>query len=81
MTIRTQPDAVRPFRLDFAPMRKLRKGEEITLLALATAAGIDKITLWRVENNRSKPQLHTLIALSRALGVPMHQLYTVTDRP
>lgn len=76
----TAPKPVRPYELDFSPLRRARKGAEITQAQLARAAGIHPITLWRMEQNKiDNPQIKVLIALSRALGIPMHHLFTVTS--
>lgn len=68
----------RKFMLDFTPLRKMRKGEEIPRAQLARAAGMDPITLWRIETNRSPnvPMIQ-VIALSRAMGVPLTELFVV----
>lgn len=71
-------DPVRAFALDFTPLRKMRKGEEIPRAQLARAAGMDPITLWRIETNRTpNVPIYQVIALSRAMGVPLHELFVV----
>lgn len=80
MAGRTAPKPVRPFDLDFAPLRRLRRGDEITQVDLARAAGIYPTTLWRLENNKYvNPSLKQLVSIARALGVPMYELFTVID--
>jgi transcriptional regulator with XRE-family HTH domain len=80
MAGRTAPKPVRAFNLDFAPLRQLRRRDEISQVDLARAAGIHYATLWRLENNRYKnPSLKQLVSLARALGVPMYSLFTVID--
>lgn len=87
MAGRTPPDSRRPFSVDFSPLRKLRKYRELSRKDLADAAGIDQVTLWRIETNRGgpggrgNPSLQAVIALSRALGVPMYELFTIADAP
>jgi len=82
MAGKTPPDPVRWFDLDFSPLRKLRKGEELSREKLARAVGINPSTLWRLETNRLKnPSLKQLVSLGRALGVPMYSLFTVTSEP
>jgi len=41
---------------------------------LATAAGIGRITLARVENGQQSPRYETLVALAGALGWPVAEL-------
>lgn len=42
--------------------------------ALATAAGIDRTQLWRIEAGQAEPYPHTLEQLARALKVPVSAL-------
>lgn len=80
MAGRTAPTPVRPFALDFAPLRKLRMFRGYSQVQTARAAGIHPITLWRLEHNKHKtPSLMQLIALGRALGVPYQDLYDVVE--
>jgi transcriptional regulator with XRE-family HTH domain len=80
MAGRTPPNPVRPFGLDFTPLRRARRADEITQAELARAVGIDPATLWRLERNHiANPSLKQLVAIARALGVPMYELFTVTS--
>jgi transcriptional regulator with XRE-family HTH domain len=80
MAAPTPPNPVRPFDLDFTPLRKIRREVDLSQAQLARAAGINAITLWRIERGRSpNPQVKILVALARALGVPMHHLFTVSE--
>lgn len=56
-------------------LRRLRKGSNLTMEALATAAGISKSYVWELEN-REVPHLSTkvLVDLAKALGVTAHDL-------
>ncbi len=79
---RTAPEPIAPFRLDFEPLRRRRKYLEISSRDLASAAGVHYTTIYRLENNKNEtPSAALLVAVARALGVPMHQLFTVHDVP
>lgn len=67
------------FRLDFAPLRTRRRQLDMTQKQLAAAAGIHWMTVHRTERGRSEPSISQMVAISRALGVPTHLLYTVTS--
>jgi transcriptional regulator with XRE-family HTH domain len=56
-------------------LRRLRKGSNLTMEALATAAGISKSYVWELEN-REVPHLSAkvLVDLAKALGVTAHDL-------
>ena len=43
-------------------------------LELATRAGIDRKTVNRVENGKYAPTLDTLVSISSAFGVGIHEL-------
>jgi transcriptional regulator with XRE-family HTH domain len=80
MAGRTPPDPVRPFALDFTPLRRLRGYRGWSRAQVAASAGIHPITLWRLENNRIKnPSIVQIVAIGRALGVPYGDLYIVTE--
>lgn len=57
-----------------ARIRELRIGKGLTQLELATAAGVDKMTLSRIELGTCKPLFETAVALAAALGVGIAQL-------
>jgi DNA-binding XRE family transcriptional regulator len=79
---RTAPDPVRPFQLDFAPLRQRRRLLEITSEDLARAVGVHYTTIYRLEHNKHRaPSVPLLVAVARALGVPMHQLFSVREGP
>jgi DNA-binding XRE family transcriptional regulator len=80
MAGRTPPEPRRPFALDFAPLRKMRKYHEISQQELARAAGVHWTTILRLENNATaNPSLLPVLAIARSLGVPIYDLFTVTD--
>jgi DNA-binding XRE family transcriptional regulator len=72
--------AVRPFRLDFTPLRRRRRELEITQGDLADSAGISRQTVWRTERNLTVPSAWQLIAIARALGAPATDLFSVIDQ-
>lgn len=77
---RTAAEPTRSFDLDFTPMRKLRGFHLLSREALARAAGVHPITIWRLETNRLRnPSMVQVVAIARAMSVPMHELFTVTE--
>lgn len=76
---KTPPKPVRPFSLDFSPLRKLRRYHELSGDDLARSVGVHRITLYRVERGLTTPSVTQVVAMARALGVPMHQLFTVIE--
>lgn len=52
----------------------------ITQVDLAAAVGVHEMTIWRLEKNRHRPTLDLLVAIARALGSPIYQLWTVVDQ-
>lgn len=80
MAGRTAPEPTRPFTLDFTPLKRLRGYHLLSREQLARAAGVHPITIWRLESGRLKnPSLPQVVAVARALSVPMHELFTVTE--
>lgn len=55
-------------------VRKLRKRRGMDGPAFADLVGISKSTLHRIEHGKSDPVLSTVVAISKALGVPIHEL-------
>ena len=49
-------------------VRQMRMGAGMTQGQLATAAGIGRITLVRLEKGEQSPRYETLVAIARALG-------------
>lgn len=62
-----------------ARIRQLRTERDLTLSALAAAAGIGKGSLSELETGRRNPTLDTLYALAGPLGVPLAALVDFTD--
>lgn len=67
--------------LDFRPLEEHRHRAELSREEIAVALGVTSVTIWRWERNRNQPDLEQLIILSRALGVPMHNLFHVKEVP
>lgn len=67
------------FKLDFKPLWLRRIEADLTRNDLASAIGVNGITLWRWETNRNVPSVAQLLALSRALGVPAQDLVRVVE--
>ena len=55
-------------------IRQLREAARLTQEELATAAGIGRVTLVRIENGQQSPRYETLVALAGALGRPVAEL-------
>lgn len=87
MAGRTPPEPTRPFVLDFTPTRRLRRYRDLSQDQLAQAAGLHWTTVHRIENNKGEaggsgnPSAMAVVALARAFGVPMHELFNVIDDP
>ena len=55
-------------------IRQAREAAGMTQQSLASAAGIGRVTLVRVEKGEQSPRYETLIGLSKALGEPLGRL-------
>jgi transcriptional regulator with XRE-family HTH domain len=55
-------------------LKRLRKQRGITLTGLATATGISKSTLSRLETGQRRPSLEVLLPLAQAYRVPLDDL-------
>ena len=55
-------------------LKRLRKQRGITLTSLATATGISKSTLSRLETGQRRPSLEVLLPLAQAYRVPLDDL-------
>ena len=55
-------------------LQTLRKQRGITLTSLATATGISKSTLSRLETGQRRPSLEVLLPLAQAYRVPLDDL-------
>jgi transcriptional regulator with XRE-family HTH domain len=52
-------------------LRTLRRGQGLSIRALAEKCGLSVNTLSLIENNRTSPSVHTLNLLADGLGVPL----------
>lgn len=66
-------------RLDFTPLRRVRERRGWSQRELSRKAGMHMATVNRIEKNLTEPPLTKVFALSRALGVPAEQLYTIVE--
>jgi len=69
------------FRLNFAPLRARRRVLEVSQEQLATVAGVSPQSVLRMESG-TRPEdvtVHELVAYSRALGVPLMDLFKVEN--
>ena len=57
-----------------ARLKRLRTQRRLTLTGVATATGISKSTLSRLETGQRRPTLELLLALSHAYRVPLDDL-------
>jgi len=55
-------------------IRRLREAAGMTQAELSSRSAIGRVTLVRIENGEQSPRYETLIALSRALGLPLAEL-------
>jgi len=55
-------------------IRGLREAAGMTQEELSSGAGIGRVTLVRIEKGEQSPRYETLVALSRALGLPLAEL-------
>lgn len=57
-------------------LRRIRERKNVTLAELATATGISKSTLSRLESGQRKPSLELLLPIAAALAVPFDEIVT-----
>jgi DNA-binding XRE family transcriptional regulator len=55
-------------------LKRLRMQRGVTLTSLATATGISKSTLSRLESGQRRPSLELLLPLAQAYRVPLDEL-------
>lgn len=78
---KTRPESTpfSDFTIDYTPLKRIRRAKfEISAKDLARAVGVHRTTIYRLETNRVEPTHRLVIALSRALGVPHTDLYTLS---
>ena len=62
-----------------ARLRALRKEQEVTLVELAKASGVDAATISRIETGKMSGTLESHMKLARGLGVKLTQVYAGLD--
>jgi transcriptional regulator with XRE-family HTH domain len=62
-----------------ARLKRLRTQRRMTLTAVATATGISKSTMSRLETGQRRPTLELLLALSHAYRVPLGDLVAAPE--
>jgi len=62
-----------------ARLKRLRTHRRMTLTGVATATGISKSTMSRLETGQRRPTLELLLALSHAYRVPLDDLVAAPD--
>jgi transcriptional regulator with XRE-family HTH domain len=70
--LRSVQEAVQPIARN---VRRLRTQRQMSLNALAAAAGVSKSTLSQLERGNGNPSVETLWALAQVLGVPFAALF------
>ncbi len=68
------------FTLDYTPLRMRRRALGLTLRRMQTITGINYAVVHEIEWGKQEPQVKQLVALSRALGVPLWDLYTIKEK-
>ncbi|MBI4198024.1 MAG: helix-turn-helix transcriptional regulator [Chloroflexi bacterium] len=61
-------------------IRRLREASEMTQAELASAAGVGRVTLVRIESGEQSPRYETLVALAAALRRPLAELLAGQSR-
>jgi len=57
-----------------ANVKKLRQARELTTREFADLADIAYNQVWRIENGKHDPSIGTILAIARALEVPLAEL-------
>ncbi len=68
------------FTVDYTPLRMRRRALGLTLRRLQAITGMSYQVVSMIEWNKQEPKVVQLLALSRALGVPMHDLYVIREK-
>jgi transcriptional regulator with XRE-family HTH domain len=55
-------------------LRRLRNGGDITLVGLSRMLGVSKPTIWKWENDESRPRQHSIEALANIFGISEREL-------
>lgn len=70
----TSPDITNVLAEVGPRLRQARLRRDVTLTELASATGISKSTLSRLESGQRKPSLELLLPIAKAHGVPLDEL-------
>lgn len=68
-------------RTNGVAIRELRAALGISQADLASAAGIDRTAVWRIERAGSQPRPATLRKIADRLGVPLDAITNVVHEP
>ena len=60
-------------------IKAIRYSQGITQEMLAEKAGIDRVALSQIENDKSNPKATTIVALVKALGVSANVIFPEFD--
>lgn len=61
------------------PIAAYRKREKLTVAQLAYRLGVDRITVWRWENKRRRPDDRLLPTVSAVTGIPITVLMNLRE--
>ena len=62
-------------------LRALRKEKKLLQKDIAKKTGLLRCNVWRLEIGRAVPTIKTLEKMTRALDIPMYQLFYVREGP
>lgn len=60
-------------------LKKMRMGKKMTLQDVAEATGYSKALVSRVENDSVSPSINSLIKISSAVEISLHELFTAVE--
>ncbi len=63
-----------------AALRSIRNRHRMTLLEMSALTGVQSATLSRMENNKTIGSLKNYIAIAKALGLRLSELFAETER-
>lgn len=64
---------------DWSVLRRIRKREGMTIHGLSELSGVSYVALSKLERNQANPEFRTIERVSRALGVPTHNLVALAE--
>jgi transcriptional regulator with XRE-family HTH domain len=74
---RTRPTVWRDVVISYEPMARERRAANISQRELGVAIGGSRQTIYRIERGKTEPSHRTMLAIARALGVPVQTLSNV----